>query len=174
MDSFALLNRHIDRVIQNNAFMANSHTTNSFLNNLLQKGGGLTSKQPGLPSGGGFTQKKAGLPDGNFSKRHPVMQEMMDNDDNDIQDEERQAENANNIITQAEMFDQEGEVFNRNNEIRAIFAKKEKRIEGVVVKMDVTNKSKSEIKKERKETNKLNLLIFHTSKNKFKKKMKPI
>ena len=41
MDSFALFDRHLERVIQNNSLMASSTQTNNFLNHLPKKGGGF-------------------------------------------------------------------------------------------------------------------------------------
>ena len=58
MDSFALFDRHLERVIQTNSLMASSTQTNNFLNHLLKKGGGFNQNMNnGLPTGGGLIHK---------------------------------------------------------------------------------------------------------------------
>ena len=120
---------NLERVIQNNSLIASSTQTNNFLNHLLKKGGGFNQNMNnGLPTGGGLIQgQNKGIPDGDYSKRHPVMQEMMQGtqEEQEFEENERDHENAHKIITNESIDEQEDKINEINN-------RGEKRIEGVV------------------------------------------
>ena len=143
MDNFSLFDRHMERIIQNNSLIASKTQTNNFLNHLLNKGGGFKNINNGLPSGGGFKQdQNEGIPDGGYSKRHTTMQEMMQGtqEEQKFEQDERDHDNAHNVITNDSIDEQVGKVNSIENKLNDTVEPHEKRIQGIVTSIMIDKK----------------------------------